>query len=97
MTAEAQAKRVRELLAANPYVPGTNAWDYPHGSPERLRGIPEEGGMREAIASLYVASEERWTEEEPRTRVKEMRREQQRKASVMQPQSREHADHWSER
>lgn len=88
---------VAELLAAHPYVPGTNAWDYPHGSPERLRGIPPEGGMREALASLYLAGQKRWAEEDCKVRERELRREQQRRQALTLAQSREHADHWSER
>jgi hypothetical protein len=84
---------VDQLLAAYPYVPGTNAWDYPHGSPERLRGIPPEGGMRETLASLYLAGEKRWAHEE----LKRRERELGRKAALTQAQSREHADHWSNR
>ena len=63
-----------ELLAKYPYVPGSNAWDYPWGSPERLRGVPPEGGLREALAGFYLACEARWANEEVGRRAKELGR-----------------------
>lgn len=78
-----------ELCAKYPYKPGANAWDYPHGSPERLRAI-EHPELREAAASFYLAAEARWAKDEEKRQARLARERQQRLAA----QSREHVDHW---
>jgi hypothetical protein len=76
-----------ELLAKYPFDPRVRPQDFPLGSPERLRGIPDEG-YRKCLASLYLACEKRWAREETKRRADELRRQHQ----PLQAQSREHLE-----
>lgn len=77
---------VAELLAKYPFDPSKRPQDFPVGSPERLRAVPD--GYREGLASLYLACEQRWAREETKRRAEELRRQHQ----PMKAQSREHLD-----
>jgi hypothetical protein len=75
---------VAELLKRYPYVPGSHPRDYRRGDIAMIQGVPDES-YREALASIYLRQNPRWTEEETRVRAREL-------ARLHQPQSREHID-----
>lgn len=81
-----------ELCAKYPYTLGANAWDYPWGSPERLRAVEPES-LRMALAGWFLAAEGRWSSEE----AKRAQRAATARQSRIQAQSREHVDHWEDR
>jgi hypothetical protein len=83
---------VAELLAKHPFDASKRPQDFPVGSPERLRAVPEP--YREGLASLYLACEPRWIREGAAIRARELKRQHQ----LLAPASRADLDQpWNER